>query len=593
MKSKLQRMKVLKYICLTAGLALLAACNDADEITSAQSDSLSEIRIAEVSADAMASTAAATRTSVAAESLTWLKEGLAQGMDITYFIGSSSQKAQLKLEVDESGVVQTSSEGYTLYSLNTYDADGTLTSVPAKWLNNGAHTFQGVYIPEGLLSQNTTQAYDDLSQYTAIPPKTKISATVASITLPLQHRLARVVAYVLIDPSMSTTLKGYNAANYNADSTQLHFCNVKMLSYVGADGCPVWKEVRKTAPNFLGERGSVSGDGVEAFETFRMYKSVSTGAYIFPTDDEWAAAHADYVANGATNYTCTDYGLVPCYDLIVRPTYSDTTLIMYDEETLTADEDNGIDFELTLANDLEYEKQFTFDLNANDETVVYLRVTPERIDYNSAGAQLWKESSYADAYYGVNNQNGNNLSVAGSSWQRAYTNATLGVGVTDGHFYDTDAEDAEAQYVGDSLWIAMLLQSCEGGAHHGDYFLLDQDLEINTDLFTFPDSMVFTGHLDALDHTITLSGSRGYLFDGLNGTYVTAQESDASATWEANVHLEGSTWVPTSGWRAEVVNTVVTGGLLFKSEATVTGYVSNCEDANGTVTNHTPTIPTY
>jgi hypothetical protein len=266
---------------------------------------------------------------------------------------------------------------------------------------------------------------------------------------------------------------------------------------------------------------------------------------------------------------------------------------MFDEAVQTASGENNIDFELTLSNDLEYEKSFAFDLNANDETVVYLRVSPERIDYNSAGSRLWKESSYPDSYYGVNNQNGNNLSVAGSSWQRAYTNSTLNTGVTDGHFYDADNEDEEAQYVDDTKWFSMLLQAYKGGAHHGDYFILKRDITINTDDFTFPHNYIFTGHLDALDHKITITGSRAYLFDGLDGEYTTAQETDKASTWEANVHLEGSTWVPTLGWRAEIVNTNISGATLFKDGAPINGYVNNCSDKNGVVTNYIPTIPTY
>jgi hypothetical protein len=266
---------------------------------------------------------------------------------------------------------------------------------------------------------------------------------------------------------------------------------------------------------------------------------------------------------------------------------------MFDEAVQSADGNNEIDFELTLSNDLEYEKSFTFDLNANDETVVYLRVNPERIDYNSAGSRLWKETVYPDDYYGVNNQNGNNLSVAGSSWQRAYTNSTLGAGVTDGHFYDADSEDDSVQYVSNARWIYMLLQAYQGGAHHGDYFILKDDITIDTDTCHFPKDFTFTGHLDALDHKITITGERAYLFDGLNGEYTTAQESNKDATWEANVHLEGTTWVPTTGWRAEVVNTNINGAYLFKENATITGYVNHCTDEKGTVTNHTPEIPTY
>ena len=557
--------KITTYITLALSIMLLAACDSQDVLSS--NDEQTMIHVGGVNTDPMVTTATVTRSAVAAETLDWLKEGLTQGMNMQYYKeASAKQKAILKLEADGT------------YSMKT--PDGTV----CKWLDNGKHAFEGVYVPSGLKAQNTTQNYDDLIHYTAIPPSTEIAATVGKITIPLQHRLARVLAYVLIDQSMNAKLKGYDASNYNAEETKLRFCNVKTLNYVDANGLPVWKEERKAIPHYLGEY------------SVKLYKDKSSGKLIFPTDDDWQGAQEDYTANGDKNYTCTDYGKVPCYDLIVRPTYTvaeEGTNVMYDEAVPTAEGKNNIDFELTLDNDLEYEKQFTFDLNANDETVVFLRVSPERIDYNSAGSRLWKESANHDNYYGVNNQNGNNLSKAGSSWQRAYTNSTLDTGVTDGHFYNADSEDEEAQYVDDSKWIEMLLQAYKGGTHHGDYFILKKDITINTNDYEFPSDFTFTGHLDALDHTITITGSRAYLFNGLNGTYKTNQEDDKNATWEANVHLEGDTWVPTTGWRAEVVNMTLSAGKMFKDGATITGYVNNCKDADGAVANHTPAIPTY
>ena len=82
------------------------------------------------------------------------------------------------------------------------------------------------------------------------------------------------------------------------------------------------------------------------------------------------------------------------------------------------------------------------------------------------------------------------------------------------------------------------------------------------------------------------------MFDGLDGEYKTAQEDDKTATWEANVHLEGKIWVPTLGWRAEIVNATISGGRFFTDGAKITGYVNNCKDATGSVEN-TPGIPTY
>lgn len=571
-------------IYMSLGLMLLTACSSQDEVLSSATEE-DIIHVGGVSTDGMVANAAVTRAAVAAETLDWLKAGLIQGMDITYLTKTASQKAKLKLEVDGEGNPKTSEGGFTIYSLSAYNDLGQLTTIPAKWLGNGAHTFQGIYIPEGLTKQNTTQDYDDLTHYTAVPPSANIAATVGRITIPLQHRLARVQAYVLIDQSMNTKLKGYDASNHNAVNTQLRFCNVKTLDYVNSDGHPVWQKERKAIPHYLGEF------------SVKLYKNKSTGNLIFPTDDEWQNANDDYTDKGSnSDYTCTDYGNAPCYDLIVQPTYTVPTTgsnVMYDETVQTAEEKNNIDFELTLDNDLEYEKQFTFDLNANDETVVYLRVSPERIDYKSAGSRLWKESVHHDDYYGVDNQNGNNLSVSGSSWQRAYTNSALNTGVTDGHYYNADDEDLEAQYVSDAKWIEMLLQAYKEGTHHGDYFILKNDIEINTDAYTFPTNFIFTGHLDALDHTITITGTRGYLFDGLDGTYTTTQEEGSTENWEANVHLEGEIWVPTTGWRSETVNVRTANGLLFKDNASINGHVSNCWNATTRINDVTPAIPAY
>ena len=556
--------RMIRYIPLALGFMFLTACNSQDEALSSVDDS-DIIHVGGVSTDDMVTTAAVTRATVAAETVDWLKAGLQKGMTINYYQDTDAkQKAQLKL--DENGV----------YSLT--DTNGKY----AKWLGNGAHFFEGVYIPAGLgIGEN--HVYDSLSHYTAVPPSTKIAATVGRITIPLQHRLARVVAYVLIDKDMAATLKGFDTTNdknnENVENTMLRFCNVQTLDYV-ENGKPVWKKERKAIPHYLGQ------------EQVTLYQEKSTGKLIFPIDENYEDAKNDTKGN----YTSLNYGKCPYYDLIVRPTYTENkekSNVMFDEAVQSADGNNNIDFELTLSNDLEYEKSFTFDLNANDETVVYLRVSPERIDYNSAGSRLWKETSYPDNYYGVNNQNGNNLSVAGSSWQRAYTNSTLETGVTDGHFYNADEEDDSAQYVSDARWIHMLLQAYQGGAHHGDYFILKNDITINTDTCHFPKDFTFTGHLDALDHKIIITGKRAYLFDGLNGEYTTAQESDATATWEANVHREGTTWVPTKGWRAEIVNTNVIDAYLFKEKATITGYVNNCTDKDGAVTNYTPAIPTY
>ena len=418
-----------------------------------------------------------------------------------------------------------------------------------------------------------------------MPPATTIAATVGSITIPLQHRLARVVAYVLID-GMDAKLKGYNQTTPNADDIKLRFCNVWTLDYVDGQGHPIWKQERKATPNYLG------------LEPVRVYKD-SKNKLIFPVDkDNWKAADDAYKANPTgSGYTYTDYDNAPYFDLIVRPTYKPVTTgtnVMNDELTdnKTDSYKNYIDFELTLDNDLEYEKQVEFDLNANDETVVYLRVSPERIDYNSAGSRLWKTVANSQNYYGVDTPD-HSLSDAGSSWQRAYTNDSLTDAVSDGKQYQDN------QYVSDAEFVQLLKQACVGGAHHGDYFILRNNITI--DISKFDPGFVFTGHLDAQGYTITLLNAtteHNWLFDGLNGTYETKQEQVENlpyAQWQANVHKEKDIWVPTSGWRAEVVNAPVDGGKLFKDRTNITGYVNRCKDTDGktVVEDHTPALPEY
>ena len=253
-----------------------------------------------------------------------------------------------------------------------------------------------------------------------------------------------------------------------------------------------------------------------------------------------------------------------------------------------------------------------FDLDANYQTAVYLRINREQIDYNSSGSEEWKSNDYDDGYYGVNNGNGNTLSMAGSGWQRAYRNSK-GDGpsnITDGSDYDENGEEdhiagEDGQYISDEKWIERFAQAVQGGEHHGDYFVLDNDITIDGALLPTP--FVFTGHLDCRGHSITIT-RRKHLFDGLNGIYTTAQDTAAdptTVTWEANVHKEtrgGNTyWVPTIGYRAEVLNAIVSGAALFKSgyttgsdsAADVSGNVYNCTDKDGKVTDFNLGIPTY
>ena len=536
-----------KYINLAIGLVLLLGCSSHDEALVSIDDEAQIIHIGDVSVNDMqvtASTRAA--TTVAPE---WLKSALRdEHMDVYYYTKSSDQHSILKLE--DSG-----------YTLKTNDGNAA-----CRWLGNGVHTFQGVYVPEGLKTLKVNQDYTDLCRFTAIPPKKEIYATIDKITIPLKHRLARVQAYVLIDNSIKningekTKLKGYEAGtNHDGEKTMFRFCNVRTLSYVDIEGGghPIWKKENKAIPHYLGELGSIVEDNKVACETFRTYKK-SSGELLFPTDPEWKVAHEAYKTNGEScGYEMTDYGKVPSYDIIVEPTYTHADSVLYDEADKTAlaakEFKNQIDFELTLDNGLEYEKEFVFDLNANDETVVFLRVTPEKIDYNSTGSRLWKSETYGDDYYGVNNAD-HELSEVGSSWQRAYTLGNYTHSVTDGNEY-------KDQYISDDeVFIALLKEAKEKGNNQGRYFILQKDITIN--LKDFPDYLV--GHLDAMGHTITVvpDGDRNWLYVGLE-----------------------------SGWNSEILNAKIEGGVLFDPQtSTINGHVKNCWNNMTPVDDVTPAL---
>lgn len=508
-----------------------------------------------------------------AESVDWLVQPLTTGLDIIYGLsnGTAEQKdvAILKYLGKDDG------EEFSRYSFK-YRADRTAqvgTDNDAIWYDNGYHFFQGVNVPEriryspeknetvenvsgetGTAAAITTEQWNGndtgedsalgnytlLAHYLGMPANFRLLATVERIKLPFRHRLARVVAFVLIDPELHAHLKGYkkdkdgnDTADEDPQNTSFRFCNVKVLQGVedktGADDhhilTPKWSTGRKIIPHFEGEKGSynyaLSGDAAELDPNgFKFYYKEEDGKReeLFPTTDGWATVHGatkdkDGLYNG---YTEIDYGLVPVYDIIVRPTYTEVAQVMYDEEdyddvakrTALADETNSIHFELELDNGLEYEKTFEFDLDAGYQTVVYLRISREHVDYNSSDSELWIETKDTDDWYGVDNENGNTLSFAGSSWQRAYRSASATLPgddrVTDGDLYYNG--ESVGQYLqSDALWTQLLLQACHGGEHHGDYFVLDNNITI--DATAIPKDFVFTGHLDGQDHVITLTGS--------------------------------------------------------------------------------------
>lgn len=763
---------IIKFFALSAVICGVSGCSesDLDNLLGLSSDDV--INIGGIETKEMT---VVTRAAVDAETVDWLVQPLTNGLDITYGLSGVSHSesneavAILKLTNKETNPAT--------YSFN-YRPDGvnhTNENEKAVWYNNGFHYFQGVHVPERIryntdpseveaegkapnltLDQHNDNAtgtdaqlgnYTLLSHYLGMPANYKVTATVERIKLPFRHRLARVVAFVLIDPELKTYLKGYKtkqadgtlSGNEDPTTTSLRFCNVKVLQGVKdvVDATnhhtltPLWKTARKVVPHFDGERGSYSYKTQQVLdENFKMYietTSNSTEEY-YPTTDGWQAIHD---ASDHKRMKEVNYGKVPVYDIIVQPTYTSWEYVMYDEAGYDADNENAlkaianaknsIDFEIELDNGLRYEKTFEFDLNANYQTVVYLRINREKVNYDDAGSELWIEEKKTDGWYGVDNENGNTLSKAGSSWQRAYRTTTISEtagttsGVTDGDFYNNKTESV-GQYLGDAdKWIKLLLQACEGGEHHGDYFILDQNININAQ--DIPAGFVFTGHLDAQDHTITLTGtgadtyevttnyalypetdlyetngssyskfvlpdlyiceevaqakpmknifagwginsqsgtipagdgkmkkvenpvlqtvmtdgvtyyvenngtysvwtrpvlythriSASALFCGLDGTYTTNQESanpqkdsDNKVIWEANVHKEtnkSTVWVPTPGYRAEVLNAIVKGGKLFPENAIVTGNVQNCFNVdaaeNKTAVTNTPNIPQY
>lgn len=735
----------------------------------------------------MITSSVSTRATAAtdAEKVSWLLPSLMAGLDITYGKVSDNPDekqesvAILKLVQGDVPHSYKTDGDYAVYTFNLRGADGQVTTTPAKWRGNGMHYFEGLYVPQdiryttsvtqideqakapGLVNDQsdfTAQSgklgnYTLLSHYLGMAANTRLQATIERVKLPFRHRLAHVVAYILIDPILGgAQIEGYkgkqhNQAQEDPRTSAIYFRNVQVLSGVKDELnqttqlhtlTPNWAKISRVTPHFYGEKGSVDADGNELDENFIMYinNDVSTSsdlANIYPSSNNWAAANAAWnakynaatgeseqdkenKANSESGYTRVVYGKVPVYDLIVRPTYTSANNVMYDEnlEGKTKEQFasliNQIDFDITLDNGLQYTKEFEFDLDANYQTVVYLRISREGVDYNDSGSAQWITTEKYDGYYGVNNQNGNTLSKAGSSWQRAYTylntnlfteNPGTSSGVTDGQFYNatTSHEEQEnAQYFTETYkdkWVEKFLQAHEGGAHHGDYFALLKDIEIDARLI--PQNFVFTGHLDAQDHIITLTNtgedylapnyvaagesdyegqlyiqngqgysvytlpqlyrykatshdgknlyeqvnpnpsiaqmmssteiyyiqngadyelfvkptlyanhpvprtSPSYLFEGLKGDYTTAQESDSSiAEWEANVHKEtngfgsGTHWVPTLGYRAELLNVkIASPATLFKNDAVITGNVQNCYNGGDRITDVTPALPDY
>ena len=515
----------------------------------------------------------ATGTTQDAETVPWLIQPLKQGLDVTFGKVGDLSSARVAILILLGGTRyddiydKNPYSRFAEYSFNYRADDGNETNDKARWLDNGPHFFEGVHVPTRIRfrtdagemetdrtnfngvasvaavkylttnqssdtstgSDNELGNYTLLSHYLGMPANTRISATVERIKLPFRHRLAHVMAYIIIDPELDTKIKGYSVVHDaeqqtitqgdDPNTSAIKFCNVDVLRGVhdvyDANTrlhrlTPQWAErVRKVTPHFYGEE-----------KTMVVYKSAKE--IVYPRNAKY-----EQVAASPAGYEQVTYQHVPIYDLIVRPTYTSYDNVMYDEEGYTdtytrealANRTNQIDFLITLENGLTYEKTFEFDLDANYETVVYLHISKEGVDYNTSGADVWLETSSRDDWYGIDNKNGHTLSQAGSSWQRAYTRRkdsyiNGGDKVTDGGFYDegtTGEDDATGQYLSEKTWIKYFSEAYEGGAHHGDYFNLSLDMTIDARML--PDNFVFTGHLNGFDeddrkyHTITLTNT--------------------------------------------------------------------------------------
>ena len=584
--------KRILYMAMMA--AAFASCQDNTIETEYPHDASLDIKVGSIdcgSADAVVveniTKSATTRASQKAEEVEWLKDPLLKGIDVSYYLRSDENKntstAVLKLLPETHQVAGDS----TKYSFNYKDENGQETQKPAQWKGNAGHVFHGFYIPDEISNgdisnqseskisnePNAESYYDKLWRYLSMPPNHEIMATVGYVRLPFRHRLSRVLAYVLIDPDLKTEIK----------DNIISFENVKVLEKVEGT-TPKWTIARKVVPHSMGTSGSVNKMLKQTDKNFLVFRNTTSNTFVYPTDDAWANVKAAYDKNKENSgYEEINYGKVPCFDIIVRPTYTSSALVMYDEDMSNgmnaakyADETNSIDFVVDLVNGLSYNKTFKFDLDANYQTAVFLRISREKVDYQTMGSELWQQYEATDGYYGVDNDLNHRLSLAGGSWQRAYRNSSFDPGITDGDFY-------KEQYVDDDTWkqyffsavMPNYIEPLEESSvmnHWGDYFVLDKDITINVS--EFPADFIFTGHLDGRGHTITLTGGTDdtrYLFDGLNGTY----EADAG---QANCHKEGEVIVPEKGYRAEVMNLKIKGGKLFKENATITGIVYNCKE---------------
>ena len=518
------------------------------------------------------------QTETPAEQVPWLKKPLEDGLDVFYGLREkfhdNTENAKLRwMESEGTG----GTGEYTFYKAGT--------ETPAQWQGNGSHLFRGVYVPsavretapenrlwvkdqspEATEENPATTNYDHLNHYLAMRANLQIAATLGRIQLPYHHRLARVLTVVLIDPELSieegkpVTLKGYELIEDKDDpqSTSIRMDRVDVLDYVSSSPAareegavtmwhPRWTTARYVTPHFFGVVGSLDKDFQKLHDDLLVFRDTKTDDLYFPTTDGWDAMRKTYLdcytkykdtytvqaeleaqIKKETGLTCINYKQAPCYDLILRPTYTSEAMVMYDEaenidqgdtrKKLAANK-NGITYVVELSNNLRYSERIEIDLDAGYQTVVYLRIDREQVDFNQTVAEEWRMVTEADGYYGVNNQHGDRLSIAGGSWQRAYRMGTLAdAPITDGseynengnpdHYQDQKPGEThrDGQYLSEDSWKEAFFEAKEDNKHHGDYFVLTQDITI--DVSTIPTDFVFTGHLDGRGHTITLTGTR-------------------------------------------------------------------------------------
>lgn len=619
----MMKYKTLYYIiCLAVAQFFVCSCSDDEWLSSGAEAGAGGIITVGADIEGLTVSSSMTRATESkdAETVPWLVQPLLKGLDIRYgnLKNNNTNNRQnervaiLKLVPSESGSDKpyktNDTSGYAEYTFKyRSDTDGSETSEVARWYDNGLHFFEGQHVPNRIRYTNnlaemgndrtnyndvpnvkavthltTDQSADVstgedndlsnyylLSHYLGMPANTQIAATVARIKLPFRHRLARVLAYILIDPTLMngpnhTKIKGYK--NIETDNTKpfrddpttsdIRFCNVDVLSGVHDvynsttkvhTLTPTWAEgVRKVIPHFS-----------EQIPTFKTYQS---------EDKTYYQGNSDFPSSIPTGFTEVIYENVPVYDLIVRPTYTSYNNVMYDEYGYEnsddrqdlADKTNKIDFIVSLDNGLTYEKEFVFDLDANYQTIVYLKISREGVDYNESGSALWVEETRNDDWYGVDNLNGHTLSNAGCSWQRAFYNASLSDDkITDGGFYDEQTNTGEdgtaGQYLTDETWKEYFLQAYKGGAHHGDYFVLSNDITIDAN--ELPNNFVFTGHLDGFTthpnreyKTITLTGGNSWAVydkDELRNLKQKTGRDDTDASFSA---------VPQLYWTEEVAH---------------------------------------